>query len=207
MRKRLFISILALILISCNSATPTPTNTPTLQPSPTATSTPTPQPSPTVTNTLTPTPVPLSEIKIESIVIEEGDLPAGFSGAQIRDSAPGMFRDLPSAQNTLYQQLQKDGDVAGFITIFLYDSKEDIENAYDLTVSGMTDEAELSSEVGEKATVLFIPSIRAVGTDIAAVAFVRCSAFVYINMSTRSEDSVIAYAKRLDGRLERLVCR
>jgi len=159
--------------------------------------------------TLTPAPVPISEIQLDSIVIQEGDLPAGFSGAQIRDTAPEMFKDLPSAQNTVYQQLEKEGDVAGGITIFLYDSQDNIETAYNLIVGGLLDDAKLSDEVGEKAIISSI-SITIADITIKSVdmAFVRCGAVVHIRMSgTDDVNSVVAYAKRLDNRLKTLICQ
>jgi hypothetical protein len=105
MNKYALILLAILLVVSCNTIPYVPTNTP--RPLPTST----PLPSPTATIAPTTTPVPLSEIQLESIIIQEGDLPAGFSEAQIRDEAPERFRELPEAQNTIYQQLEKNGDV------------------------------------------------------------------------------------------------
>ena len=206
MKKGFLLLVVTLFVVSCAQSSPVPTTAP--QPSPIV-PTNTPQPSPTATLAPTSTPLPLSGIDLESIIIEDGDLPAGFSGAQIRDVAPGMFRDLPLAQNTVYQQLEKNGETAGGIAIFLYDSQENVEEAYNLIVDGMTDDAELSNNVGEKATTLSM-SMTALGitTKAAEIVFVRCGAVVHIRMTGTSDvDSVVAYAKRLDRRIEILVCR
>ena len=78
-----------------------------------------------------------------------------------------------------------------------------------MIVDGMTDDAEVSNEVGEKATTLSM-SMSALGrtTKTAEIVFVRCSAIVHVRMvGTSDVGSVIAYAKRLDRRIGLLICR
>jgi hypothetical protein len=155
------------------------------------------------------TPVPLSKIQLDTIIVQEGDLPAGFSGAEIRDTVPSIFSGLPATQKAAYQQLKHNGNLAGGITIFLYDSQEDIDSTYDLLAGDMGENATPSSEVGEKATTLSTSvEVQAVTTEMVEVTFARCSAVVHIRMmETHDVNAVITYAKALDTRLEALVCR
>lgn len=63
--KKLFVTIVVLfILAGCSSLTSQSTPTPTA----------------------TPTPIPLSDIDLEPILIQSGDLPAGYSGSQVKSS-------------------------------------------------------------------------------------------------------------------------
>ena len=162
----------------------------------------------TLEPTLTPTLIPLSEIQLEEIVIKDGDLPAGYSGAQIRDIAPAMFDDVPKAQNTYYQQFAKDGDTKGGVTIFLFESQEDNEIAYNQIYDGLSDEAKELDEIGDKGYVYYT-SMDVLGSTMqfGDLLFKRCNAVVHVRMTdVSSEDSLLAYAKRLDGRLIEIVC-
>src|SRR3990170_375065 len=88
----------ALFLSACaplQVSTPTPTLLP---------------PTSTVEPTLTP--IPFSEIDFEPLLIQPGDLPAGISAAQIRDSVTDDLSRVPKAERVIYQQLEK-GDKSG----------------------------------------------------------------------------------------------
>ncbi len=84
--------------------------------------------------------------------------------------------------------------------MLLYKSDSDLENAYHLVHTGMGDTKEVRSFATN--TVL---------TDSALIPandllFIECRALVHIRMSD-STDSITAYAKRLDKRLNSLVCQ
>lgn len=199
----IFLILLSLIITACQIDRDSlnnqiPESTITLEPS----STPTQEPTPT------PTRIPLSDINLEEIVIKDGDLPAGYSGAQIRDKAPEMFSGVPEAQNTYYQQFEKGGDSKGGVTIFLYDTQYDIESSYQTIFKGFPDDAVKLDEIGEMSDMIYM-SIDVVGIkmQMGDLLFIRCNAVVHIRMTDiSSEDSLIAYAKRLDTRLSELVC-
>jgi hypothetical protein len=147
-------AFICLLFLSACSSTPVPTDTPapvptdtpapvpTDTPTPVPTDTPTPVPTdtPTPVPTDTPTPVPLSGIDLEPILIQSGDLPAGYSGAQVRSVLPGMFDGLPETDNSVYQQFEKDGGPAGGIAIALYESLDDQVKAYQIILDGMLTE-------------------------------------------------------------------
>jgi len=173
---------------------------------------------PTPTDTPTATPIPLSELDLEPLLIQPGDLPAGFSGAQIKDVAPSMFDDLPAAENTIDQRFERGGDTAGGVTVFLYGSTSKIEEAYALLMSIEADYVALLTDdmnvqtvtgVGEQAIVSVVSlSMGGFTLESSDLDFVRCSAVVHIRMVGVADiDTIRAYAKRLDKRLEPVVCQ
>lgn len=179
---------------------------------------PTPTPVPTATPSPTPTPIPLSEIDLEPILILPGDLPAGFSGAQIRDVLPEMFATLPDSDNQIYQQFERNGRAAGGVAVMLYESSDDIDGAYSLLLegfgepsneAGITVERQAVPDVGEQAeTVTIEGTLLGVTLDSVDLAFIRCSAVVHIRLvGTALLAEASSYARRLDERLAGLVCR
>ena len=192
------------LMVGCSTSTPLPTPMPT--------STPTPIPTPT------PTPIPLSEINLEPIVFLSGDLPAGFSGAQIRDTPPTMFDGIVGFENSIYQQFERNDKGAGGVTILLYDLIDQREVAYSIIVGGFgksgddagvkTTVAELPG-VGEKAMYVTIEaSVSGISLNNVDLVFTRCHSVVHIRMTdTANVDYISAYAKRLDKRLTELICQ
>jgi len=115
-----------------------------------------------------------------------------------------MFKTLPAAENTIYQQFARDNASAGGVTVFLYDDKSKIDNAYRVIVSGMGSTAKPIADVGDRASVAPLT----LDIEAADLAFIRCNAVVHIRFSgTSSVDEIKSYAKRLDTRLKELVCR
>jgi hypothetical protein len=155
----------------------------------------------------------LPEIDLESILIQPGDLPAGYSGAQIREQAPEMFSKLPRADVSIYQQLAKNGDAAGGITVFLYSQSEHVSKAYSLIVSGFgtSEDNSLFKKVtqplpgiGEECTATSMEAKQPYIQNACDLAFVRSSAVVHIRMSNATEADIASYAKRLDKRLKNI---
>lgn len=168
----------------------------------------TPEATNTAETTPTPTKIPLTDIDLEGILIMNGDLPAGYTGAQIRDNAPEMFNNLPEAQNTIYQQFAKDGETAGGVTVLLFESQEDIENAYKKIIAGFSDAEELD-EIGENANITYV-DMEVLGSrmQFGDLVFIRCNALAHIRMTDLPQkESLISYAKRLDKRLDGMICK
>lgn len=166
----------------------------------------------------TPTPIPLSQVNLEPILILPGDLPAGLSGAQVRDSLPEMFGNLPEASNQIYQQFQRQGEAAGGVAATLYESDSDRDVAYTLLLKGFGDTSSGSitkteriavSNVGERAEAVTLQgSMLGIVLDFADLAFVRCGAVVHIRFGGSADlTEIVSYARRLDERLTTLVCR
>jgi len=88
---------------------------------------PTATPIPTNTPIPTSTPILLSDIDLSAIAIVAGDLPAGYSPAQIRSDPPKMFSGVKNYENIINQQFENKGDTAaaGGVTIFLFNELSD----------------------------------------------------------------------------------
>lgn len=67
--------------------------------------------SPTETHTPTPTPIPLEEIDLSEMIFQEGDLPAGYSPAQIRSEGTAETKVIKETPiNTFHQDLSYQGE-------------------------------------------------------------------------------------------------
>lgn len=154
--------------------------------------------------TLQPTPIPISEINLEHIAIQSGDLPPGYSASQVRLNPPPMFDGMPEAQNTFAQAFESNDEVAGGVTIFLYSSEETLRVAYREILYGFDNQSKPVTEVGEEADIVAVDSGIFQFTDLV---FTRCSAVVHIRMGmTSDKDYALSYGKRLDDRLKAWVC-
>lgn len=154
--------------------------------------------------------VPLTEVDLEQLLVADGDLPIGVSAAQIRDAAPEMFEGMPAAEQVRYQQLARDGEQTGGVAVFLYGDEAARTEGYQLVADGFS-EAEPVADLGEQAIVT-LPNAQAaaIGLNFTDVLFQRCAAVVHIrlrNLEGEDSTSAIAYAKRLDERLEEAVCQ
>jgi len=173
-------------------------------------------------STFTSTPVPFSEIDLESLLVLSGDLPAGLTGAQVRDQVPEMFKDIGGYDNAIFREFERNGKHIGGVTIFLYESLDALDVAYDsIGDFGESGGKEIKNTGGEmKITVGNIPdvgeeakywvvegSFLGISLDGADLAFTRCHSVVHIRVDTANIDVIVAYAKRLDKRITELVCR
>ncbi len=183
---------------ACSPSTPIPTETPL----------PSPTPQPTATPTATPTPIPFSQLNLETALIKSGDLPAGVSGAQIRSSAPEMFKNVPTADYTIFQQFEKKGNAAGGVAVFVYESPERVESAYQEILGGMG-ETKPSTDFGDKAnTSILSMTVAGITLEFSEALFIRCHAVAHIRMTDIADiNAIVAYAQRLDERLREFVCR
>lgn len=183
MKRLLLLAVLT--LTSCGSASPDAAQAPTIAPT-----------------ALPPTPIALKDIDLEPLLIQNGDLPAGFSGAQIKDEAPAMFDKAPKPVKAIDQRLASKDDNAGGIVALLYETPEDTVKAYDMVVDGMGDKVKALEGVGEKASVM-ADTLAAANLSFSEGAFYRCGAVVHIRfVGIEDADAVEAYAKRLDKRLQ-----
>jgi hypothetical protein len=214
--KRLILIAVVVFLSACTSSSlETPTQVPTEAPA------------------STPTPIPLSEINLESILVESGDLPATISPGQVRDFPPvevevlgetrtsALYRfvdTMPAPDGSVYLELHSsETDIEGGVTVFLYEAEDYAETAYTEIAAYMQesepyvyessgDSVSSVSDVGNAAIAVDM------GSDLnfvhfSAFAFRRCHAVVHIVMRGGDVDQSTGYAQRLDQRLQPLVCR
>jgi len=186
-------------LCGCASATPSPIVITQIVE---VTSTTMPEP----TETPKPIPVPLSDIDLEPLLIQPGDLPAGFRGAQVCDTISGYLeRDAPAPDNFIWQQLERDAERAGRIAIIVYDDPELAKEAYDAIVDGFV-EQKGTDRAGEAAVISAWRDL--VGNNWTSSAFLRCHAVAdFLFTDIRDAEAAKTYMQRLDARLEPVVCR
>ena len=161
--------------------------------------------------------VNLQEVELEPLLIQPGDLPAGLSGAQVKDEAPEMFSGVPEPVRAVNQLFQRDGENAGGVAVLLYESKDDLNKAYEITLDGMVEDLEQQVDLGEKSAVSS-ETIDIFGAYLgfAEAAFQRCNALVHVRLTKQNavevlaeipQSEIVSYGKRLDSRLQEAICR
>lgn len=148
-----------------------------------------------------------SAIDLEPLLVQSGDLPAGVTGAQVRDVAPKMFDQAPKADRVLYQQFASGAKQIGGVAVFLYKDADTRTQGYSVIAKDMG-QTEVVAGLGDQAVVtLLSPQAAAYGLDFADVLFQRCVAVVHVRISgPDSRVAATAYAKRLDKRPAQVVC-
>jgi hypothetical protein len=158
-------------------------------------------------------PVSLAALDLEPLLIQSGDLPAGLSGAQILDSAPQAYTSMqiPEADGFVFQRLQRGGDPAGYIVVSLYGDTVKRDATYARLLEDFQGAAKHGgatpqevSDVGERATIVERSSY----FSGAHAIFVRCQSVVDVRMAGDlvEKAEVLAYARRLDRRLQTALC-
>ena len=164
------------------------------------------------------TPVPLSQLNLESLLIQDGDLPTIFLGQQVVSRPPVDIAAVPPADQAINREFRAGEFASDGVTILLYEFISDIETAYGVVVrvisEGTTTRA--VTQLGEKAvvteeTIGGIPMVAGVSIPSATsakVVFIRCHAIVYIDLFASEADAevAVAYAMRIDQRIQALVC-
>jgi len=189
MMKNIFLLLILLCTVSCSGPIPEPT--PTLLP--------------------TPTPLNIASLVLDSILIQPGDLPAGFSGAQISyDAMPqflGNYKPIP--QNQIRQEFEKDGEMLGGIWLSLYENEVDAKTLFNEFVEGLGDSttyklknglvieaAHMSFDMGE-----YIGMVKTV-----ALTFNKCFYVGYLTIRGIDEEmKMVNYTERLSTRLDELL--
>ncbi len=155
-------------------------------------------------------------IDLVSLLIVDGDLPAGFTGAQIRNSSPEEHSDIPERINEVYQGLALvDGRSIGGISIYVFESSEDASNAMnqitrDLGGAGTTP---WPADVGDRAYAQI--SQKDTFSTAAELVAQQCNIVIEIRYVQKGpfEDvvivsipAIIAHAERLVARLSQISC-
>ncbi len=179
--------------------------------------TPTVLPTPLSSVQPTPTTISLTAADLEPLLVQPGDLPGGRVGGQVRDTIPAIIENLPSSQQTILQTFEQAGRVDGWVGVRLYQKTTNADAAYQEVVQQMplypsaTNTKRTLKTVdtlGEQATAAPPPDI---ATTATYLTFVRCHAFIVMTFSDDVPDpeatAAIAYAKRLDKRIQPVVCQ
>jgi hypothetical protein len=145
--------------------------------------------------------IPLTEIDLAPLLIESGDLPADLSAGEVRTSVPSGLRAVPPPIKVIDQRFQRAGEAVGGVVVLLYQSSADVKAAYRLTV-GEGKNSQEHAGLGDTGRIWLPKGL----SPRTTVAFTRCHAYVDVTIAQGSVDEVTAYARRLDQRLQPLVC-
>ncbi len=158
----------------------------------------------------TATQIPFSEFNLEGQLIQENDLPAGYSGAQVSNMAvnnlPEKLNNIPEPDYSISQEFEKDGKQGGTVNIFLYEDLTKLNSAYS-TMAPLDSENFVEGD-WEKGELLRVDISFPITLKLLSLTFYKCHAIVYIHfLDSVSEESSITYGNRLSNRLTPLVCR
>ena len=158
----------------------------------------------------TPTPIPLSQLNLESILVVEGDLPGDLvPDLKTNKNAVGAADELDRAEIVFTQYFLLNGGEGGGVSVFLFESLEDVQAAFE-KVSTMMNKPVDFSKVGERARMenFLIPLMPDVPPiEGSRLIFVRCHALAVIQFPRADDLGAIAgYGRLLDERIQPLIC-
>ncbi len=155
----------------------------------------------------TPTPaIPFSDLG--PLLIQENDLPAGYTGGVINDKVPTSMNMLvmPMADYVVSQRLLKNESTSGIVSVMYYLSKGNVETAYETVLADMSNPQSLK-EIGDLAAVEMVTDNPIASQNGVNLIFRQCNAFAIIFVQgTNDGQAITAYAKRLAARLQSQVC-
>jgi len=156
----------------------------------------------------------LSQIDLQSILIQEGDLPEGYSGGAILDQESWTDLTLPEPAKAASQRILRDRAFAGVVNASLYADVRSARNAYSRVLSVFEKDCkedpcwsslETLSDVGERCALRCVCHME-LPKDICDTVFVTDTAFVFIRLVChKNSGCFISYAKRLDLRIRDLL--
>lgn len=135
----------------------------------------------------------LKNVNLEPALVQDGDLPAGMAAGQVSDGSAGSA----SGATGFVARIRRSIDPGGEVGVILYDDDAALQHDFKGILPGVTVDGSPSTEFGTSAM------------DVGnVVVFIRCHALVHIRLSAGSDthNAVVNYAKRLDKRLQSLVC-
>ena len=143
-----------------------------------------------------------SQADLEALLVQDGDLPAGVVASQVRDSPPVPIEGLPTAAQTVYREFGPAESPLGDVIVWRYTLQADVEQGYEAIAGQMEGQAPAEA-IGERAEV----SVGTVAASaVSSVVFARCNTVASIVMYNSDLEAVQTYAKRLDQRLQAVVC-
>jgi hypothetical protein len=144
--------------------------------------------------------------ELDAILVQEGDLSPGVNAGDVVAMDPSIFGDLdlPKSEKARFQYFERDGKFRGGVAVFLYGSKKDSREAYDLLRYAMGEGALRPSDLGEVSALLVVSEG---GSTYVEVVFMRCNAVVDIRLTgVDRPEALETHAKNLDARLQTLLC-
>ena len=145
----------------------------------------------------------LSGVALESVLIQEGDLPAGLAAGPISDVESDLFKTEQWKRKEIHTAA---GQSVGSVSVLLFRSRTEQDRAFDFYSLMETREGIVPYEipVGEY-------MVGASEKGRLLITFVRCGAVAHIWLNAAKVDvdyetGIGEYAKVLDERLAALVC-
>lgn len=149
----------------------------------------------------------LSDIDLEPLLIQPGDLPNELTAGSVKviEPDPDVFRHDQALEQEI---VTRNGDLAGVVRVYLFRSKADRDNAYDLFSLVESQEGIVPYSVPP---IGDFTSARHTDKGGLEVVFVRCHAVTVIWLRTAGDyvlknDHVVQYAQQIDHRLASAVC-
>ena len=135
----------------------------------------------------TETPLPLSQVALDPLLFQPGDLPDDIISRQTSEVGPGYYarNNVPEADSAAMRWLGPPGAVTadygdGFVVVRRYASSRDLETAYRRIGGGTARGATPIENLGER-TLVAGPSPLGAGL----VLFVRCGAVAHIQLGVQ----------------------
>jgi len=145
---------------------------------------------------------------LEPVLIQENDLPQGYSAGSTTQKVPTYYQKLflPDAEYFIRQQIQKDESAAGQVDVFYFVSGETAKLAFDDVKSDMQRANELSG-VGEEAAIEITLEGQGAVQDFVGIIFTQCHVTVRVSiLGTTDDQAAISYVENLSERLKPYVC-
>lgn len=132
----------------------------------------------------------------EPLLIQDGDLPAGYTAGVISDGSVGPASGTANFVTRVMREIQASGGGAttySYVALAVYSDKAVLDRDFGTVLPEVQADGTASSDVGDRARV-----------QGNIVLFTRCTALVQLQVGT--PDEALAYAKRLDQRLRSNIC-
>lgn len=150
----------------------------------------------------------LSEINLDSIPFQPGDLPNQYESGQ---ASYKWADDLPKTVEPDNVVIQKVGwDISSgfeddYVMIALFKSTQDLDNSFNAAIDTYKAKTKEPATVGEQNAFVMVSTFSGDGF----LAFTRCNALVVIRITGADidEDLLTSYAQRIDKRLKPLTCQ
>jgi hypothetical protein len=147
----------------------------------------------------------LSRIDISSFLIQNSDLPSGFSPGEIKDLKPDDYSRF--IQGKEQEIIASDGNKVGTVRIYLFSLKSQQEEMFNRLGLMEIPEGMIPlniDNIGEMQLAAIDP--------YGLIVFTRCTSIGYLQIDQAElqkgydTDVLIAHAKRIDERLQTIAC-
>jgi hypothetical protein len=166
----------------------------------------------TPTSTIAPTPtlIPLEDIPLKEILIENKDyLPTGYDYGQFRSDPPPIYAKITNSKNLVYAQFAHKGETSGGVTVFVFDSIEDANLAYDFVYRGFGENATTMNEsTGKVGSVIMDMSVLGKSVQFIEMTFQNCNVVYDMLLSDTTDDNQVrSYINKLMTSMSPYVCK